>query len=128
MSTPDVPHRLEFSVEVPGTPEQVWAAIATAKGMSAWFVPTDMEERDGGALYLHMGEEGGSPGTVAAWEPPRRLVYEEPEWATLAGQDESATTPLVSEFLVEAQAGGTCIVRVISSAFGTGAEWEDEFF
>ena len=39
-TTPNVPYRLEFSVEVPGTPEQVWQAIATAKGMSAWFLPT----------------------------------------------------------------------------------------
>ncbi|MET1001951.1 MAG: SRPBCC domain-containing protein, partial [Acidimicrobiia bacterium] len=37
-------------------------------------------------------------------------------------------TPLVSEFIVEAQAGGTCVVRVVSSAFGTGADWEQEFF
>lgn len=48
-TTPNVPYRLEFSVEVPGTPEQVWQAIATAKGMSAWFLPTEMEERKGPA-------------------------------------------------------------------------------
>jgi uncharacterized protein YndB with AHSA1/START domain len=45
-TTPNVPYRLEFSVEVPGTPEQVWRAIATAKGMSAWFAPTEMVWRD----------------------------------------------------------------------------------
>ena len=31
ITTPNVPYRLEFSVEVPGTPEQVWQAIATAE-------------------------------------------------------------------------------------------------
>ena len=32
MSTiPNVPYRLQFSVEVPGTREQVWQAVATAK-------------------------------------------------------------------------------------------------
>jgi uncharacterized protein YndB with AHSA1/START domain len=36
MTIPDVPHRVEFSVEVPGTPDQVWAAIATADGISSW--------------------------------------------------------------------------------------------
>ena len=46
MTTPkNVPLRLAFSVEVPGTPEQVWAAIATADGISSWFLPTDVEER-----------------------------------------------------------------------------------
>lgn len=127
MNTPNVPYRLEFSVEVPGTPEQVWAAIATAKGMSAWFLPTQMEEREGGALHFAMGPEMGSDGRVTDWEPPRRLVYEE-DWAALVGQDPDALSPLTSEFLVEAQSGGTCVVRVTSSGFGTGAEWESEFW
>jgi hypothetical protein len=35
---------------------------------------------------------------------------------------------MATEFLVEAKAGGTCVVRVVSSAFGTGADWENEFW
>ena len=126
-TTPNVPYRLEFSVEVPGTPEQVWQAIATAKGMSAWFAPTEMQEREGGALHFTMGPEMGSDGKVTGWDPPRRLVYEE-DWAALMGKDPDALSPLTSEFLVEAQSGGTCIVRVTSSGFGTGAAWESEFW
>lgn len=128
MTTPDAPLRFEISIEVPGTPEQVWDAIATAKGISAWMLPTDMEEREGGTVVFHMGPEVSSEGTVTGWDPPRRLVYEEPHWAGLVGQDESTVTPLVSEFLVEATSGGTCVVRVVSSAFGAGADWEREFF
>ena len=119
-TTPNVPYRLEFSVEVPGTPEQVWQAIATAKGMSAWFLPTEMEEREGGSLHFTMGPEMGSDGRVTGWDPPRRIVYEE-DWAALMGKDPDALSPLTSEFLVEAQSGGTCVVRVTSSGFGTGA-------
>lgn len=122
-----VPYRLEFAVEVPGTPEQVWDAIATAKGMSAWFTPTEMEEREGGSLHFTMGPEMGSDGQVTGWDPPRRLVYEE-DWAALMGKEPEALSPLTSEFLVEAQSGGTCIVRVTSSGFGTGAAWESEFW
>lgn len=86
---PTVPLRVAFEVEVAGTPEQVWAAIATAQGLSAWFLPTDVEERAGGALVTHMGETD-SPATITDWEPPHRLVYEEAEWAGLVGQ---ATAP-----------------------------------
>jgi uncharacterized protein YndB with AHSA1/START domain len=125
-TTKNVPLRIAFSVEVPGTPEQVWAAIATADGISSWFLPTDVEEREGGAIVVHMGETD-SPGIITGWDPPHRLEYAEPEWATLTGQDADSVTPLVSEFLVEAQSGGTCVVRVVSSAFGTGADWEQEF-
>lgn len=127
MSTPDVPLRFELSIEVPGTPEQVWDAIATANGISSWMMPTELEEREGGRVVFHMGEGVSSPGSITGWEPPRRLVYEEPEWAALGGQDPSSVTPLVSEFLVEATSGGSCVVRVVSSAFGTGADWEQEF-
>ncbi len=126
-TTPNVPYRLEFSVEVPGTPEQVWHAIATAQGMSAWFLPTEMEEREGGSLHFSMGPEMGSDGHVTGWDPPRRIVYEE-DWAALMGQDPDALSPLTSEFLVEAQSGGTCVVRVTTSGFGTGAAWESEFW
>ena len=126
-TTTNVPYRLEFAVEVPGTPEQVWQAIATAKGMSAWFLPTEMEEREGGALHFTMGPEMGSDGTVTGWDPPRRIVYEE-DWAALMGKDPDALSPLTSEFVVEAQSGGTCVVRVTSSGFGTGAHWESEFW
>src|SRR4051794_32489701 len=126
-TTTNVPYRLEFSVEVVGTPEQVWDAVATAKGMGAWFLPTEMEEREGGSLHFTMGPEMGSDGRVTDWDPPRRIVYEE-DWAALMGKDPDALSPLTSEFLVQAQSGGTCIVRVTSSGFGTGAAWESEFW
>jgi uncharacterized protein YndB with AHSA1/START domain len=127
MTTPDVPLRIEFTVELPGTPEQVWDALATANGLTAWFMPTDMEERAGGAIVFHMGETE-SAGHVTAFEAPTRIAYEEPDWATLAGQEGAPTTPLATEMLIEAQSGGTCVVRVVCSAFGAGADWEQEFF
>ncbi len=74
-TTPNVPYRLEFSVEVPGTPEQVWQAIATAKGMSAWFAA----DRDGGARgrlpALHHGPRDGlgRPGHRLGPAAPHRL-------------------------------------------------------
>lgn len=126
-TTPNVPYRLEFSVEVPGTPEQVWQAIATAEGLSAWYLPTELEEREGGALHFSMGPEMGSDGEVTGWEPPRRLEFAE-DWAALMGVDADSLSPLTSEFLVEAQSGGTCVVRVTTSGFGTGAAWESEFW
>jgi uncharacterized protein YndB with AHSA1/START domain len=125
--TPDHPLRMELSFELPGTAEQVWDAIATANGISSWFIPTTLEERQGGAICFHMGETD-SPGTITGWEPPHRFAYVEPNWAELTGHDASAVTPLATEFLVEARSGGACVVRVVTSAFGTGADWEQEFF
>jgi uncharacterized protein YndB with AHSA1/START domain len=128
MTTPDVPLRHEFTIELPGTLEQVWDAIATGNGISSWFLPTTVEEREGGDVYFSMGPDQGSAGSVSGWEPPVRLEYSEPDWAALAGHAGAPVTPMVSEFVVEASSGGTCVLRVVSSAFGTGAEWEREFF
>jgi hypothetical protein len=44
------------------------------------------------------------------------------------GKDPASLSPLTSEFLVEARSGGTCVVRVTTSGFGTGADWEHEFW
>ncbi len=128
MTTPDIPLRMELTLELPGSPEQVWDAIATAEGISSWFLRTDLEPHEGGAIVTYMGEDESSPGTVTGWEPPRRFSYEEPGWAALGGHEDAAVTPLATEFLVEAKSGGSCVVRVVSSAFGTGADWEGEFF
>ncbi len=129
MTNPPVEHRFEHEVTVPGPPEQVWDAIATANGIGGWMMPTELEPRVGGAVVFHMGPnpEDTSRGRVTAYEPTRRLVYEE-DWATLVGQSGADVTPLATEFLVEALDGGTCVVRVVTSAFGTGADWEHEFF
>jgi uncharacterized protein YndB with AHSA1/START domain len=125
--TEPTPLRFTIEVELRATPEQVWAAIATSNGISAWMMPTDLDERVGGAVVFHMGDID-SKGTVTGWDPPRRIEYEEPDWAALAGHGDADVNPLVTEFLVEARSGGTCVVRVTSSAFSTGADWENEFF
>ena len=127
MTTPDTPHRFELEFTVSATPEQVWDAIASADGISAWMLQTELDPREGGAVRFDMGPDGASEGTVTAFEPTRRIVYEE-DWATLVGHAGADVTPLVTEFLVEAQSGGTCVVRVVTSAYGTGADWEHEFW
>lgn len=45
---------LELEVEVPGTPEQIWEAIATGPGITSWLHPTEVEGREGGELSFDM--------------------------------------------------------------------------
>jgi uncharacterized protein YndB with AHSA1/START domain len=110
---------IELEIEVPGTPEEVWRAIATGPGISSWYVPHVVEEREGGAASASFGEgpEMQIPGRVAAWEPPHRIVFDGGE----------AAGGLAFEWLVEARDGGTCVVRLVNSGFGSGAEWDDEY-
>ena len=90
-------------------------------------MPCELDARVGGAFVFHMGPDDKSEGRITAFDAPHRIAYEE-DWATLVGQTGADVTPLVTEFLVEAQSGGTCVVRVVTSAFGTGADWENEFW
>jgi uncharacterized protein YndB with AHSA1/START domain len=106
---------IELEVEVPGTPEQVWRAIATAPGVEAWFLPSRIEEREGGTVGFDMGFGLEDTGRVSAWDPPRRLALAE-DW------DGNA---VATEFLVEARSGGTCVVRLVSSITGKG-NFDDE--
>ena len=110
---------LELEIEVRGTPEEVWRAIATGPGISSWYVPHTVEERQGGAASASFGPEPEMqiPGRVAAWDPPNRVVFDGGE-----GVD-----GLAFEWLVEARDGGTCIVRLVNSGFGSGREWDDQY-
>ena len=110
---------MQMEFEVPGTPEQVWHAIATGPGISSWFVPTEVQEHEGGAVAFHLGAGIDSVGHVTLWDPPVRFGYEEPNWSPGA-------PPLATEFIVEARAGGTCVVRVVHSTFASGEDWDEQ--
>jgi uncharacterized protein YndB with AHSA1/START domain len=112
---------VEAEIEVPGTPEQVWEAIATGPGITAWFVPTEVDEREGGVITQRHGPEMDTSGEITAWEPPHRFAYLSDPWQPT---EDAPPERVAAEFLIEAQAGGTCIVRVVNSGFGTGAGWD----
>jgi uncharacterized protein YndB with AHSA1/START domain len=57
---------VQAEVEVPGTPEEVWQAIATGPGISSWFVPSEVDGRVGGTAVSHFGPGNSmdSAGTI----------------------------------------------------------------
>jgi uncharacterized protein YndB with AHSA1/START domain len=89
--------RIENSIEVPGTPEAVWEAIATGSGIEAWFVPARVAD---GRVALDMGGGMEDAGRVIASEPPVRFAYEE-EWRAVEGEPPGRL----------ATAGTTCSTR-----------------
>src|SRR3981081_669928 len=97
---------VQVEVEVPGTPEEVWDAIATGPGVSSWFVPADVDESEGGRVVCHFGPGMDSVATTTAWDPPRRFAAE-------SGDLGPNAPTLATEWIVEARSGGTCVVRVV---------------
>jgi uncharacterized protein YndB with AHSA1/START domain len=110
---------VQVEVEVPGTPEEVWRAIATGPGISSWFVPTRCEERAGGQVVSNFGPGMDCPSTITAWEAPKRFVAE----GTM-GPPGSPT--VATEWTVEARAGGMCVVRVVHSLFASTDDWDNQ--
>jgi uncharacterized protein YndB with AHSA1/START domain len=110
---------IQVEVEVPGTPEEVWQAIATGPGISSWFVPTRSEERTGGQVVSNFGPGMDSPSTITLWEAPKRFVAE-----GSLGPPGSPT--VATEWTVEARAGGKCLVRVLHSLFASADDWDNQ--
>jgi uncharacterized protein YndB with AHSA1/START domain len=110
---------VQAEVEVPGTPEEVWRAIATGPGVSAWFVPTEVEEREGGKAVSNFGPGMDSVATVTAWDPPCRFAAESEDLGPGA-------PPVATEWVVEARSGGTCVVRVVHRLFASGDDWDNQ--
>lgn len=112
---------IQVEVEVPGTPEEVWQAIATGPGISSWFAPTEFEERDGKpvAMTVNLGPGMESRSVVTAWDAPRKFVSEGDGWFPGA-------PPIATEWSVEARAGGVCVVRMVQSLFASTDDWDDQ--
>ncbi|WP_370950005.1 SRPBCC domain-containing protein [Amycolatopsis sp. cg5] len=111
-------HEFETSNEfsVGATPEQVWGAIATGPGIDSWFMGTN-EVGDGVVRTAFGGYNPTLPITVS--EPGRRFAYE-------SAKAEDGRF-VAYEFLIEGRAGGSTVLRTVTSGFLPGDDWADEF-
>jgi uncharacterized protein YndB with AHSA1/START domain len=112
---------VQIEVELPGTPEEVWQAIATGPGISSWFVPAEFEEREGKpvALKLNFGPGMEPRSAVTAWNPPRMFATEADGWMPGA-------PAIANEWSVEARGGGICVLRIVQSLFASTDEWDNQ--
>ena len=109
LPTPENPRAIELEIEVAGTPEEVWRAIATGPGIGSWYVPHAVEEREA---------ERPRPRSVpvprcrsaAGW--PRGILHA--AWSSTGAR----AGGMAFEWLVEARDGGSCVVRLVNTGFG----------
>lgn len=110
---------VEMELIVPGTPEQVWQAVTTGPGNTAWFTKARIEEHVGGTLSFDFGPMGDSKGEVTAWEPPFRFGYVERDWS-------EGAPPVATEITVTGRSGDRCVVRMVHSLFASVDDWDDQ--
>ncbi len=95
---------LRKQIAIAATPEQVWEAITTGAGLTAWFMPMEDAAPDGA--------------NVTAWDPPKRFAVRLPE------ADDGSTQAF--EYLIEAREGGSAVLRFVHSGV-LSDNWDDEF-
>ena len=75
----DMPHpfRIEETVEIEATPEEVWEALTIGEQLDGWWIgaPNEVEPRLGGKVRQSFGGEV-SESTITAWDPPHRFADE----------------------------------------------------
>lgn len=107
-------------VEVPGTPQEVWQAIATGPGISSWFVPTSFSGADSAGrpatVAMNFGPGLVATSTVTAWDPPRLFAAQGEGWG--------GSPPIATQWQLEARPGGGCVVRVVHSLLADTDAWD----
>lgn len=115
---------VQVEVEVPGTPEDVWQAIATGPGLTAWFVPAAFEPQGGPPETLTLDFGGGmtSTATVTAWQPPQRWGADSAGWVP-------GSPPISNLWAVEPMPGTAtpmCTVRITHSLVADTDAWDGQ--
>ena len=110
---------VEMEFIAPGTPEQVWQAMATGPGCAAWFTKAEIEERVGGELRFDFGPDGSSKGEVTVWDPPHHFGYIERDWNVGA-------PPVATEITITNRSAGRSVVRMVHSLFSSTDDWDDQ--
>jgi len=104
---------VRVEVEVPGTVEEAWRAIATAEGILSWFVPAEFAMDDVGQperIRFNFGPGMASESTVKAWDPPH-------SFRSVSSDFVEEGAPVTTEWRVEEEASGGCVVRVEHSLY-----------
>ena len=108
-------------VEVPGSVEEVWRAISTEGGLSAWFTRSEFPEgADGKPTHLicYFGPGISSAAKITKWDAPRGFSVISDEF--IPGGPEVSTDWKISE-----GADGTCLLSVEHSLFVDTDEYDN---
>jgi uncharacterized protein YndB with AHSA1/START domain len=107
------------AAEVPASPGEVWAAIATGPGIDSWFMGrNEVKAGAGGTVRTVFGEYTPEL-EITGWDPDRRLAY---------GSGRAPDGRFIAyEFLIEGRAGASTVLRGVTSGFLPGEDWADEF-
>ena len=102
--------------EVPASPDEIWAAIATGPGIDSWFMGRSEVTAD--TVRTVFGEYTPEL-EITGRDPAHRFAYR-------SGQASDGRF-IAYEFLIEGRDGGSTVLRTVTSGFLPGDDWAEEF-
>jgi uncharacterized protein YndB with AHSA1/START domain len=115
----DETRKIELDIEIAADAAEVWRAVSTAEGFTSWFAPeVAVEPGAGGKVYIKWGEGMEGSSRIEIWEPAQHL--------RIAQDREEGPPPSMVDYILEGK-GGTTVLRLVHSGFGSSASFDDEF-
>lgn len=104
--------KLEFTLSLRTTPEQLWKELTEAERITRWFAPdVQVVPGEGGSIRMAWGDMAGEA-KIEVWEPGKHL--------------RTSFGPQAVDYYIESNETGT-ILRLVQSGFSTDASFDDEY-
>lgn len=115
---------IDKTIRIAAPVDAVWRALSEGQELERWFpLRADVTPGVGGRIWLSWGPGVEAATPIEVWEPNRHLRAAD-EYPT--GPD-TPPVRVAMDFYIEADAGGTTVVRLVHSGFQEGAEWDDQY-
>ena len=114
--SPDAGRRIERAIVIDAPIDAVWKALTDATELTRWFpLHASVTPGAGGVIRLRWDEDYDADSAIEIWEPDRHLRIGFPHHPPVL---------LATDYHLE-NARGRTILRVVTSGFGKGADWDD---
>lgn len=112
---PETP-RIERSLGIDAPVDTVWKALTEATELMRWFpMRARVVPGAGGSIHMQWDETYDAESRIEIWEPNHHLRIGFPHHPPVL---------LATDYHLESEKGRT-ILRVVTSGFGEGADWDD---
>jgi len=109
---------VDQTIEIEAPPDVVWRALTDAAELTRWF-PLDarVSPGEGGSIWMSWGEMYEGDSAIEIWKPGEHLRARFPAVGPRA---------LATDYHLQGK-GGRTLLRVVTSGFGSGADWDHEY-
>ena len=112
--------RVDQSIDIDATLEDVWQALATGEGIARWFAPhAAVTPGEGGSVSIGWDPKEMWTTPITVWEPLRRMQTA----SEMPGKD-GRVVRLAVDYYFEVHGGRVC-VRLVQSGFTSDGSWDE---